>query len=193
MIIILLLILFKTCSNDESKAGDAITVSSAETVAAITDSGSEEIPASEKSDEEELSAVSEMATSNEEDEIRESLSIAGIAVNIDSKDGSTVISYPEGISDEEVEAFLDDELEKYALFGIVSYEITEDGVVITYPEDVDEEARAEAIAILTEDLASYVNEKEEVAEESTVAEEKVAEEIYPSNRSNNGKRHLFRC
>ena len=105
MIIILLLILFKTCSNDESETGDALTVSSAETVTAITDSGSEEIPASEKSDEEELSAVSEMATSNEEDEIRESLSIAGIAVNIDSKDGSTVISYPEGISDEEVEAF----------------------------------------------------------------------------------------
>ena len=179
MIIILLLILFKTCSNDESETGDALTVSSAETVTAITDSGSEEIPASEKSDEEELSAVSEMATSNEEDEIRESLSIAGIAVNIDSKDGSTVISYPEGISDEEVEAFLDDELEKYALVGIVSYEITEDGVVITYPEDVDEEARAEAIAILTEDLASYVNEKEEVAEESAVAEEKAAEEIYP--------------
>ena len=104
LIIILLLILFKTCSNDESETGDALTVSSAEVesldaVTAITDSGSEEIPASEKSDEEELSAVSEMATSNEEDEIRESLSIAGIAVNIDSKDGSTVISYPEGISD----------------------------------------------------------------------------------------------
>lgn len=179
MIIILLLILFKTCSNDESETGDALTVSSAETVTAITDSGSEEIPASEKSDEEELSAVSEMATSNEEDEIRESLSIAGIAVNIDSKDGSTVISYPEGISDEEVEAFLDDELEKYALVGIVSYEITEDGVVITYPEDVDEEARAEAIAILTEDLASYVNEEEVVAEESASVEEKAAEEIYP--------------
>ena len=169
LIIILLLILFKTCSNDESETGDALTATTAETVTAITDSGSEEIPASEKSDEEELSAVSEMATSNEEDEIRESLSIAGIAVNIDSKDGSTVISYPEGISDEEVEAFLDDELEKYALVGIVSYEITEDGVVITYPEDVDEETRAEAIAILTEDLASYVND-EEKSEEITSAQ-----------------------
>ena len=52
-------------------------------------------------------------------------------------------------------------------------------MVIAYPEDVDEEARAEAIAILTEDLASYVNEKEVVAEESASVEEKAAEEIYP--------------
>lgn len=52
-------------------------------------------------------------------------------------------------------------------------------MVIAYPEDVDEEARAEAIAILTEDLTSYVNEKEVVAEESASVEEKVAEEIYP--------------
>lgn len=123
------------------------------------------------------SASSDMATSLEtEDEIKESLLLAGIAVSIDSKDSSTLISYPESISDEEVRAFLDEEIAKYGLSESgVSYEITEDGILITYPEGTDLETRENAIAILSSDLSDYIlaADEESIETEAIEKEEEV--------------------
>lgn len=145
LILILLLLLFRTCSDDgdindteavapvaaiadtiaeESDAdGEPSTTSdeassdaSAEGTASSTTSTSEETTIGSGTPAGEGSASSDMATSDKaEDEIRESLMLAGIAVSIDSKDSSTPISYPGSISDEEVRAFLDGEMERYEL------------------------------------------------------------------------------
>lgn len=153
-------------------ADEASSEAPAEVTASSTTSTSEEAtttssgtPAGEGSE------SSDTATSYKaEDEIRESLMLAGIAVSIDSNGSSTLISYPGSISDEEVRAFLDGEMERYGLSESgVGYELTEEGILITYPEGTDLETREDAIRVLSSDLSEYIlSSDEEDAEEEEV-------------------------
>lgn len=192
MILILLLLLFRTCSDDGASEGtedaaapvaaiaeeDSVSISEesdadgepsitadeasseapAEGTASSTTITSEEATIGTGTPAGEGSASSDTATSDKaEDEIRESLMLAGIAVSIDSKDSSTLISYPGSISDEEVRAFLDGEMERYGLSESgVGYELTEEGILITYPEGTDLETREDAIKVLSSDLSEYI-------------------------------------
>lgn len=59
-------------------------------------------------------------------------------------------------------AFLDEEMARYNLQESgVGYELTDEGILITYPDGTDLETRENAIAILSADLSDYILEAEE--------------------------------
>lgn len=181
--IVLLLLLFRTCSDDgnskDSEAVSGVIAVAEEDFAeespedSIETAIEESEPSTTLTSEETASsgrpaaegtASSDMATSleAEEDEMRESLLLAGIAVSIDSSETSTLISYPDSIREEEVRAFLDEEMARYNLQESgVGYELTDEGILITYPDGTDLETRENAIAILSADLSDYILEAEE--------------------------------
>ncbi len=82
----------------------------------------------------------------------------GYALAAEISDGKTVLTYPSSVSDDDAEAFIAYENERYGLsdLGIVYYLSGEGTAVFTYPETISRSTVKSELDVLVSDLIAYI-------------------------------------